>query len=63
MDFHYVHDEAALERSRRRGPVSLWALVAFIVIVLGAAALGAASVAGTRDFAARHGSVTVGRAL
>jgi hypothetical protein len=48
---------------RRRGPVALWALMAFVGIVLGAAALGAAMVTDTRDFAARHGAVLGTQAL
>jgi hypothetical protein len=48
---------------RPRGPVALWALLAVIGTVLTLAALGAATVADTRDFAARHGTVLGTRAL
>ena len=61
MDFPFNSDPCAFER--HRGPVALWALAAFIGIVLGAAALGAAMVTDTRDFATRHGSVLATRAL
>ena len=47
---------------RTRGPVPLWALVALIGLVLGAASLAAAFTVDTRDFAARHGSVLAARA-
>jgi hypothetical protein len=63
MDFPFYPDDAAYELSRRRGPVAIWALLAVIGVVLVGAALGAASVADTRDFATRHGSVLATRAL
>ena len=57
MDFPFYPDPSAYELSRQRGPVDVWALVAVIGLVLAAAALGAASVTDTRDFAARHSTV------
>ena len=50
--------------NRRRSPLSVWAPLAIIVAVLGAAAVASAMSTDTRDFAARHGSVAIqGRAL
>ena len=50
--------------NRPRARISLWAPLAIIAFVLGAAAIASAMTADTRDFAARHGSVpTHGRAL
>ncbi len=63
MDFPFQPDDTAYELSRRRGPVDVWALLAVIGVVLATAAIGAASVTDTRDFAARHGSVLSTRAL
>jgi hypothetical protein len=63
MDFPFYPDDSAYELSRRRGPVAIWALLAVIGLVLACAAIGAASVTDTRDFAARHGSVLATRAL
>lgn len=62
MELHFDPDPASFPR-RRRGPVALWALLAVIGLVLGAAALAAATATDTRDFAARHGSVLGTRAL
>lgn len=61
MELHF--DPTGSFERRRRGPVALWALLALIGLVLGGAALAAANVADTRDFAARHGSVLGTRAL
>jgi hypothetical protein len=63
MDFPFYPDDSAYELSRRRGPVDVWALLAVIGLVLCAAALGAASVTDTRDFAARHHSVLATQSL
>ena len=51
-------------RSPRRQRVPLWIPVALIVAVLGGASLAAAfAPADTRDFAARHAHVPLGKAL
>ncbi len=50
--------------SPRRQRLPLWVPVAIIVAVLGSATLAAAlAPADTRDFAARHASVPLGKAL
>jgi hypothetical protein len=48
---------------RRRGPVSLWAPLAIIAIVLGAASLASATVKDPRDPAARQAAAPMSRAL
>ena len=47
----------------RRGPVSLWAPLAIIVFVLGAASLAAATVKDPREAIARQAVAPTGRAL
>jgi hypothetical protein len=61
MDYPFAPGDDPAPRSRK--PVSVWFMVAVIVIVLGGAVLAAAVSTDTRDFASRHHSVLKTQAL
>ena len=61
MDSPFYGDPELARRAR--GPVAIWALLAVIGIVLGAAAFLAALTTDTRDFATRHATVLASRNL
>ena len=63
MDSPFTPNELHHIPCRRGRPVSAWIPVALIAAVLGLAALGAAQVTDTRDFAAKHSTVLTRTAL